>query len=501
MNKWRAQLSKFALNTGLRRALQDDQLKWSWNEIEETFIELAEISGAWKSPIIIAGQRNSQTTLATAFLLSQDLPGLTIEKSQIASTLSKVQQQLPSHSLIVHESDLVGFKDLFAQLKYNTSDAVLLEPLKSDRLLGRLVLLPTSGGPNSTLSTDCGWLLMTSGTTSAPKLVQLARHDLAIRAQGEIRDFGLTDDDTILNLLPVSHDVGFNQILAWWMAGCSLVVQSSSSSSRLRKNLADEKVTGISGTPLMWSSFLRVSTEAERFDSLRFLTISGGVLSKPQRVKLTGVFPNADVYRTYGQTETFRSLINKNNHESESQGTPVSGVTLRLVDETGAPVNDGEPGQLVHSGAGTMLGYLTNLNDVTEVKTGDFFVREVSGEYRFIGRKDDLIKRWEIRMHLSEVADVIKELPGIADVIVLHRPCDDHRQNELAAFVVLDKQKGHSATTSKEAVMQTCMTTLSASKIPDEVFVIDEFPSTASLKIDRDALRAIWEKSHAQRRH
>lgn len=497
MNQWRAQLRKLALKAGHRRALKDDQLQWSWKEVEDAVNDLTAISTDWKNPVIIAGQRNSQTTLATAFLLSQGITGLTIEKSQIASTLSKVQQQLPSHSLIVHESDLDGFKDLFAQLSYDTAKAVILDCLKSDHLLGRLVLLPICGTADSILLNDCGWLLMTSGTTSAPKLVQLARTDLINRALGEIRDFGVTDADMTMNLLPVSHDVGFNQILAWWMAGCSLVVQSSSSSARLRKNLANEKVTGISGTPLMWSSFLRASAEDERFESVRFLTISGGVLPKHQRMQLTGIFPNADVYRTYGQTETFRSLINKNNHESESQGTPVSGVTLRLIDESGVPVNDGTPGQLVHSGAGTMLGYLPISRGVTEVNTGDFFVREVSGEYRFIGRKDDLIKRWEIRMHLSEVADVIKGLSGIADALVLHRPCEDHRQNELAAFIVLNKQNGNSAPTNKDTVMQSCMTILSASKIPDEVFFIDEFPKTASLKIDRDALRAIWEKSHA----
>lgn len=500
MNTWQAQLKQLAIASGHRRAIKDDQFEFTWQEVEQAFNKLSMTGFDLSRPTMIAGQRNTQVILVMAYLLAKDSVGFTLERSQIASSLGKIHQPLPNHTMLLHEADLTGFGEILASLHYDIKNPVFLDCLGSDRLLGRLVLLSATPGvrENEQISKDCGWLLLTSGTTSVPKVVQLEKKDLVTRALGEIRDFGISADDTVLNLLPVSHDVGFNQILSWWMSGASLIVQSNSSLTRMRKNFLEEKVTGISGTPLLWSSLMRSASTEEKFDAVRFITISGGVLPKNGRKHLRSLFPMADVYRTYGQTETFRSLIVKNRLEDDTHGLPISGVQLRLIDTNGAEVSDGSTGELVHSGPGTMLGYLPATTSIGEVKTGDYFVRNSNGEYQYIGRKDDLIKRWEIRMHLSEVEAVIKSLGGVVDVCVLHRPCADHRQNELAAFVVLEKRNAQSDLPTREMIMQNCMMNLSASKIPDLVVVIAEFPKTASLKIDRQALHAIWENSNAQ---
>ncbi|MDZ4084008.1 MAG: class I adenylate-forming enzyme family protein [Bdellovibrionales bacterium] len=500
MNAWRAQLNQLAVASGPRRAIKDDQFDFSWRETEQVFKNLSMTSFGLNRPTVIAGQRNTQVVLAIAHLLTNDAIGITLEKSQIASTLGKIHQPLPDHDLLIHEADLTGFGEILKSLNYDFQNPIVLDCLGSDRLLGRVVLLSSTTGlrKNEQISKNCGWLLLTSGTTAAPKIVQLEKSDLVKRAMGEIRDFEIAAEDTILNLLPVSHDVGFNQVLSWWMSGATLIVQSNSSLARLRKNFLEEKITGISGTPLLWSSLMRTASAEEKFEAVRFITISGGVMTRAGRLNLKNLFPKADVYRTYGQTETFRSLILKNRLEDDTHGLPVSEVQLRLIDDRGADVADGTTGELVHSGPGTMIGYLPTKTLVSEVRTGDFFVRKSNGEFHYIGRNDDLIKRWEIRMHLSEVEEVIKGHSGVLDVCVLHRPCSDHRQNELAAFVVLDKRNAQSDLPMREAIMQSCMVNLSASKIPDLVVVIGEFPKTASQKIDRQALRAIWENTDAQ---
>ena len=508
MNSWRATLNDRVLAAGQSQAIKDEQFEYTWFDVQRMVDDLATVLDQFQRPTIIAGHRNAQMILAISCLLTMDEAGLTIDKTQIASTLESLHQQLPTHNLILHEADLQGFHALLEGLGYELNKAVVLNSFEPDRWLGRPVIISTGaqqrGAKFPALTDECGWLLMTSGTTAAPKIVLVGKSDLIQRAKGEIRDFGISGRDTILNLLPVSHDVGFNQILSWWMSGCRRVVQGNSSSSRLRKNFSDEKITGVSGTPLMWSSFFRTSNESDAFDSVRFVTISGGTLPRSQRLRLKEIFPKADVFRTYGQTETFRSLIQKNRLTEETQGSPLSGVHLKLVDPKGNEVLDGVEGELVHSGDGTMLGYLDRKSTSREVPTGDYFIRNSAGEFLFVGRKDDLIKRWEIRMHLSEVEDTLQKCPGVLGVCALHRPCADHRQNELIAFIVLDASQEEfrnlSFEQAQEELKQYCMENLASAKIPDEINVIAEFPITASQKIDRAALRTTWEKKHAQQR-
>lgn len=495
MNIWRSALNQWVANFSPRSAIHDERFDLTWLKVQQTLEELSRLKVDWNLPITIGGHRNAQTVLSILWTLVNGGVGLTLEKSVIASTLEHVHQQLPSHYLLLHEADLDRFRDLLRQLSYDITNPLILHPLGPDEILGPPILLKSLAHRKVDMPADCGWMLMTSGTTAAPKLVMLEKNDLAERARLEIREFSITPDDELLNVLPVSHDVGFNQILAWILSGARLTVQSSSSSSKMETNLTEQNISGVSGTPLMWSSFLRNAKEGKVYSRVRYLTISGGILEKASRLKLGTLFPNASVFRTYGQTETFRSLIQKDNLEMDTHGQSPAGVQTVLLDSNDQLVSAGTEGELVHSGIGTMLGYFPNPNSAKSVRTGDFFIRTGDGQFRFVGRRDDLIKRWEVRMHLSEVEDVIMKMDDVAQVCVLNRPCSDHRENELAAFVI--SKKIATASELVEAVKRHCELSLAASKIPDFVFIIDELPKTASQKIDRKALRNLWETKNA----
>lgn len=495
MNIWRAALNQWAANFGHRSAIHDERFNLTWSKAHQTIDDLSNLKIDWSLPIVIGGHRNAQTVLSILWTLVNDGVGFTFEKSLIASTLRHVNQQLPSHYLLIHEADVDRFGDLLPQLSYDTNNFLILHALGSDEILGRPILLKSLSNSAIGMPADCGWMLMTSGSTAAPKLVMLERGDLAERAKLEIREFSITPSDELLNVLPVSHDVGFNQVLAWILSGAGLTIQTSMSSAKMEMYLNTHKITGVSGTPLMWSSFLRNTNNDKVFSSLRYLTISGGILEKASRLKLGTLFPNASVFRTYGQTETFRSLIQKDNLEMDTHGQSPAGVQTVLLDSNDQLVSAGTEGELVHSGIGTMLGYFPNPNSAKSVRTGDFFIRTGDGQFRYVGRRDDLIKRWEVRMHLSEVEDVIMKMDDVAQVCVLNRPCSDHRENELAAFVI--SKKIATASELVEAVKRHCELSLAASKIPDFVFIIDELPKTASQKIDRKALRNLWETKNA----
>jgi acyl-coenzyme A synthetase/AMP-(fatty) acid ligase len=263
----------------------------------------------------------------------------------------------------------------------------------------------------------------------------------------------------------------------------------------------------------LWIGLLREipsdSVGATKNQTLKYLTVSGASLALEAIERIRSHFQGATVIKTYGQSETFRSLISKTlpgEKMSDSLGFPLSGVTLELVDDMGSSVRGAGHGQLLHIGHGTMMGYLNNPNALNQpdarasqgntqnsgILTGDYFDRDEVGQYFFRGRRDDLVKRWEHRLFLSETEQAIRELPEIEQAIVLHRPVKDARQNEMVAFVIL--RPGFSEDFS-EAVLQHCKTCLAPHKVPDDILILPMMPQTESLKVDRKQLLSYWEKS------
>lgn len=198
-------------------------------------------------------------------------------------------------------------------------------------------------------------------------------------------------------------------------------------------------------------------------------------------LKLAQLFPGAEIIRTYGQTETFRTLICRD-IENESQGLPIKGVSATIDDD----------GQLVHASAGQMMGYfgdVTSAPGAQGVRTGDLFVRKTDG-FHYLGRNDDMIKRFEARFHLRELELVIAEINGVADAAVVAKPAApaDTRQTLLKAFVQLRDD----VTVDSVEIIEFCKSNLASYKIPDEIAFVKSFPRTASEKIDRKALLDLW---------
>lgn len=498
MNRWQSALKRHAASSPKRRAIKDDHSDFSWKDLESILNNLATIPIDWAIPLVIAGQRNAQTVIGVWWTLCSDGQGLAIERTQIATTLPRLGAVLGRHNLLIHEADLVGFSDLFRDLGYDEAQATVLDVFDADPILGRPLILPKLEGSHHHIPETCGWLLMTSGSTSQPKLVMIERQDLMARAESEISEFGISANEVVLNILPISHDVGFNQVLSSFVSGCSLIVQGHPSSERFRKNLREERVTGISGAPMMWLSFLRNNEGEEVFSAVRYLTISGGTLAVPDIQRLQKKFPRSSIYRTYGQTETFRSLIQKDTPGSEiraTHGSPVEKVRLSLVGENGDVIDGPGPGELVHEGVGTMLGYYPTIMPLRKVRTGDFFTQDAEGNYHYIGRRDDQIKRWEFRMHLSEVEEAIRTCPGVAQACVLSRPVPDGRQNALVGFVVLSGVD--SSRVSESDLIDFCKKILAAPKVPDRIFIEAGLPETPSRKVDRATLMKMWEERDA----
>lgn len=351
--------------------------------------------------------------------------------------------------------------------------------------------------------------LFTSGSTGLPKGVLIGQAELCERACGEALLYQLTSEDVLLNVLPFSFDVGLNQLLSAFVVGAELVVLDSWLPADVLRTTAQRAVTGISAVPGIWAAFLARGLSfdtAGAHRTLRYLTVSGGDLTPAQHVRLPALAKGVAVFKTYGQTESFRStslLPEDYLHFPTSIGRAVEGVTLRIVRDDGTHAQVGEVGELVHSGAGTMLGYLDGSHfdklrplaeglrdgategldgDAYAVYTGDLGYLDEGGRAYLVGRRDDLVKIDGNRVYPAEVQRLLSALPGVGQAEVV--PLRDAGAAQLAAFVV----PAAGATLDSAGLRRVFAAHAPSYMVPAIWSVVDALPHTPNGKPDRPEL-------------
>jgi acyl-coenzyme A synthetase/AMP-(fatty) acid ligase len=353
-----------------------------------------------------------------------------------------------------------------------------------------------------------GTCLFTSGSTGEPKGVLISEADLVARAVAEIAWFGLTLDDVLLSVLPFSFDVGLNQLLTALAVGCELVLLDSWLPADIVRTVEARRVTGISGVPAIWldliNSGVRFDTRG-RHASLRYVTVSGGSLSKTQLERLPAVVGAAGIFKTYGQTEAFRatSLRPEEFHtKPDSVGTAFPGVRVYVVRDDGSRCRPGEVGEVVHTGLGMMMGYLEHSrspagtdklrpnpfygsDDPSPVAifTADMGYLDEAGYLYLKGRRDGMLKIMGNRVYPQEVTHQILTISGVREAVVVGLPRADG-ETIIVAFIA----PAQGVDLSPASVRKALNTKLPAFMIPREIVFVEHIPRTPTGKPDQRRL-------------
>jgi len=379
-----------------------------------------------------------------------------------------------------------------------------IAPGISELILPIKALIPRVN--NVSKSSEPGCCLFTSGSTGEAKGVLISQSDLFARAEAEVNWFELTENDILLGLLPFSFDVGLNQLLSAILAGTELVLIHSWMPADVRRVCEERGVTGISSVPALWrdqiASEVKLLSTSER-KSLRYVTISGGGLDPVSLAKLPQIVPGAGIYKTYGQTETFRS---SSLHPTEfaarpsSVGRPFGKSRFYVIDEDGSICKPGVSGHIVHTGPGTMLGYIDRSLDEGKIREnpflqdGDPFSTAVyTGDYGFVdehgylyveARKDEMVKIKGNRVYPQEVASQIMLISGASavEVVVVQNDIAEH---DLVAFVIPCILDEDSAT-----IFRNLRKRLPSYMAPSKIVTCRSLPKMSNGKTDRQALEA-----------
>ncbi len=343
----------------------------------------------------------------------------------------------------------------------------------------------------------------TSGSTGRPKGVMHCHRHMMFEAMTGVRAQSMGPEDRFAELHSPGFSASIRRLYPALLSGGSLHIYDVKALGvgGLARWIADEGIT-IYGMRSVFLDLIDTLTGRERFPALRFFRFGGDVIL-PAYIDLVREHMSREcrILVNYGSTEagTVASYLVPPGERIEGErvpvGRPPDGIDVRLLGEDGAPVPPGEVGEFVVRSRYLARGYW-NRPDLTETafqpdpdgtdrrifRTGDLGRLRPDGLYEHLGRKDFQIKVRGFRVEAGEVETALMRLPSVREAVVVARP-DPSGDKRLVAYVV-----PAGAAPGVGELRRAVGEGLPDYMVPSAFVMMDEFPHTATGKVDRRAL-------------
>jgi long-chain acyl-CoA synthetase len=335
---------------------------------------------------------------------------------------------------------------------------------------------------------DTAVILYTSGTTGTPKGAELTHENLRRNCEVACRLFDAGAQTVTLGALPLFHSFGqtcgMNATVA---AGGTLTLIPRFDPGKALEIIQRDQVNVFQGVPTMYNALLH-HPERERYDTSTLkLCVSGG---SAMPVELLRGFEQAfgcKVLEGYGLSET--SPVASFNHPDRERkpgsiGTPVEGVEMKVVDEQGHELPQGEVGEIVVRGHNVMKGYWKREDATAEtirdgwLHTGDMAYIDEDGYFFIVDRKKDMIIRGGYNVYPREIEEVLYEHEAVREAAVLGVSHEEYGE-EVGAAVALKE----GASVSAEELREFVKGQVAAYKYPRHIWFVDELPKGPTGKI------------------
>ena len=350
----------------------------------------------------------------------------------------------------------------------------------------------------------------TSGTTGFPKGVMLTSRNIVNNGCAQGFALGYSPVDRLCLCVPLFHCFGcVIGVLGTYTHGGCLCVVESFDPRRVLEMIHNERCTSLYGVPTMFIAELECPDFASYdLTSLRTGVMAGALCPESLMRRVMTEMHVPEVAIAYGMTESSPCITMTPRDSSVAQRSQTVGVVLpdlevKIVDPaTGVERATDERGELCCRGYNVMKGYYNNpeatraaIDDENWLHTGDEASMDADGYVRITGRIKDLIIRGGENIAPKEIEDRLREHPAVADAYVYAVP-DSFFGEAVAAAVRLKAdaagQKPDSA--YGDELTAWCAAALAKFKVPKYVRFVNEFPMTASGKIQKFKLREEHEK-------
>ena len=350
---------------------------------------------------------------------------------------------------------------------------------------------------------DTAVLLYTSGTTGTPKGAELTHGNLRA-ATGISVDLVQPGPETVtFGGLPLFHVFGLTAGLntSFSVGGCLTLLPRFEPGKAL-EIIERDRVTTFLGVPTMYAAMLN-HPDRERYDvSTLNLCVSGGAAMPVEIMRGFEQAFGCTVLEGYGLSETAAiASFNRPDRERKpgSIGQPVGAMEMKLVDDAGNDVAQGEVGEIVVRGPTVMRGYWNREEATGEtldadgwLRTGDMGTIDEDGYYFVVDRKKEMIIRGGFNVYPREIEEVLYEHEAVMEVAVLGVPHASLGE-EVTAAVALRP----GAEVSEEELREFAKSRVAAYKYPRRIWFVEELPKGATGKILKRAIEIPQEVAHA----
>jgi long-chain acyl-CoA synthetase len=340
---------------------------------------------------------------------------------------------------------------------------------------------------------DDALILYTSGTTGEPKGVVLNYINLAQFPRCTAEAWGAGSESVWGCILPMSHISG--PILCNEVAdkGNTMVIIDQFNPVTLLEAIQRHRMTIFHGVPVLFQLLLGVSNLKD-YDtrSLRAVGMMGASVPLSLLRGFKGVQPHVKVVQGYGLTETSPLItavpLEEADRKMGSIGRAVPGVEIKIVNDRGEEVPEGEAGEIITRGPHVMMGYFRRPEATAErirdgwLYTGDIGRRDSDGYYYHLGRKDDMIITGGLNVYPAEVENMLCDHPSVLEAVVFPIP-DPKRGHVIGAALVL--RPGEK--TGEKELLNFLRMNLANFKVPQRIVIRDSLPRTSMGKVVRDA--------------
>jgi len=337
-------------------------------------------------------------------------------------------------------------------------------------------------------------LLYTSGTSGVPKGVLHTSNTLLSTVEAGRDRLGLTSDDVVFMPSPMAHQTGFlyGMVMAFTL-GTKLVLQDIWSAEVAARRINDERVTyTMASTPFLADLANSPVLDVCDVSSFRMFCSAGAPIPRILVETATRRL-GAQILSGWGMTENGLVTTTRPGDPDEkifnTDGAAVENMAVRIVDDEGNPVPPDTEGRLQAQSVGMFVGYLKRPDAYESYdgwfETGDLARIDADGYIRIVGRAKDIVIRGGENIPVVEVEDQLYRHPSVEAVAIVAMP-DERLGERSCAFV----QTKPGANFTFDAMIEHLLASgMSKTYLPEKLELVDEFPRTASGKIQKFELR------------
>ncbi|NOX70557.1 MAG: AMP-binding protein [Gammaproteobacteria bacterium] len=350
-------------------------------------------------------------------------------------------------------------------------------------------------------------LFYTGGTTGASKGVMLSHRNLIANAFQFMTASPPNPDDIFLIMAPLFHAAGSNGILGGiWSGSCQIPLKAFNPAVALDL-VAEHKVSHTLGVPAMIAAVAEEQLKTPRdTGSVRMVGHGGSPIPTEVIRRAHLGFPNAEFVEVYGATEAGPLLTALRHEETlvdvargQSCGQALIGVQLKIIDNSGVEVAQGEVGEVAALGANIMQGYWKKPDLTDEVlqagwyRTGDLGRMDEEGYLFLVDRAKDMIISGGENVYCSEVEEILYKHAAVLEAAVFGVP--DEKWGEAVHAVVVAREE-----VTADELIEFCRPYIAGYKMPKSIsFSVTELPKSGPGKILKRELRApFWEGHDSQ---